>query len=74
MRFSQVPGRSLRRVYNSAGELTKVLEDFHANFLVQVTRQGDGTNHDGEKAASGVCVLPLSTSFRAEVRKVLLLC
>lgn len=73
VRFQRTPGRYTLRVYNSAGELVKVLTDERVESPRDQWLGWDGTNHAGEDAASGVYLLHLTAPFQVEVRKILLL-
>ena len=67
--IAEYPGRFSLRVYNTAGELVKVLDD---NTNTQSLSTGvldawvswDGTNTHGDKVASGVYVIELTGPFR----------
>lgn len=65
-------GEYALRVYNSAGELVRVLGDQYLTSLVSQSYSWDGKNSSGTPCASGVYVLYLVEPFGEKMRRVLL--
>ena len=72
---AEYPGHYSLRVYNSAGELVKVLDD---NTNTQSLSSGaldtwvtwDGTNTHGDKVASGIYVIELTGPFHTMIGRI----
>jgi len=69
----QDPGKYSLKVYNSAGELVRVLQNLESQFPVEDTVQWDGKNMYGEKVAAGVYVVYFESSRYVRIAKVLVL-
>jgi hypothetical protein len=70
--YCRYPGAYSLRIYNSAGEHIKTLDDFNANAPVHQTYSWDGTNKYGNPCASGIYLFYLLEPFSRKVEKILL--
>jgi flagellar hook assembly protein FlgD len=61
------------KVYNSAGELVKVLYDQQRQYGTYKDIPWDGTNKYGEPVASGVYVIYYTTRYQTRFAKLLMI-
>jgi hypothetical protein len=71
--YTQYPGNYSLRVYNSAGELIKILDSRYLNSPVYQWYSWDGTNKFGNKCASGVYIFYLIEPFDRKLKRVILI-
>jgi flagellar hook assembly protein FlgD len=57
-----VPGKYSLRIYNSAGELVRLLRDLESRWPVEDTVPWDGRNEQGDPVASGVYIVYFESS------------
>jgi flagellar hook assembly protein FlgD len=69
---SKYPGLYSLKVYNSAGECVKVLDDQQITEPYQHSYLWDGKNQYGEKCASGMYIIYLVEPFGTKLARVLL--
>jgi flagellar hook assembly protein FlgD len=61
------------KIYNSAGELVKILRDEHPAYAPSDDFvEWDGTNKDGQPVSSGVYVLHFMSQFETRTAKLLI--
>jgi flagellar hook assembly protein FlgD len=69
-----LPGLYVLRVYNSAGELVKTLQDTASSYAPRDEMlTWDGTNGNGEPVASGVYIIHFVSRYESRVAKLLVL-
>jgi flagellar hook assembly protein FlgD len=66
-------GKYSLRVYNSAGEHIKTLDDQYLTTPGQFAYTWDGTNKYGQKCASGMYLFYLVKPFKRQLARVLLI-
>ena len=67
----QMPGKYSLRIYNSAGELVRVLQELESRWPVQDDVPWDGRNMKGDKVASGVYIVYFESSRYIRTAKIL---
>ena len=70
--YTNFPGPYSLRVYNSAGEHIRTLDDHYLNAPVSQYYSWDGTNKYGDACANGVYILYLVEPYGAKLKRVLL--
>jgi len=71
-RYSKFPGRYGLRIYNSAGELVRVVVEKRLSQRVDETYTWDGRNDAGDPCASGVYIAVLMAPYDTYYDKFLL--
>jgi flagellar hook assembly protein FlgD len=69
----QMPGKYSLRIYNSAGELVRVLQELESRWPVQDDVPWDGRNMKGDKVASGVYIVYFESSRYIRVAKIIVI-
>jgi len=67
------PGRYSLKIYNSAGELVKVLQDLESKWPVEDDVPWDGKNMKGDLVAAGVYIVYFESSRYVRIAKFLVL-
>lgn len=67
------PGKYSLRIYNSAGELVRILFDLQSRWPASDDIPWDGKNMYGEYVASGVYVVYFESKYYVKTAKVLVL-
>jgi hypothetical protein len=73
VKYCDVPGHYSLRVYNSAGEYIKTVDERELTIPFSGTVYWDGNNRYGGPCTSGVYVLHLSEPYGIKVKKVVLI-
>jgi hypothetical protein len=71
--YSNFPGNYSLRIYNSAGEHIRTLDNQSLTHPIRQTYVWDGTNKYGDKCASGIYLIALEEPFGRKLRRVLLI-
>ena len=69
----QSPGRYSLRIYNSAGELVRVLQELQSRWPAEDDVPWDGRNMKGDMVAAGVYIVYFESSRYVRVAKVIVL-
>ena len=67
------PGKYSLKIYNSAGELVRVLQQLDSRWPVEDDVPWDGKNMNGEWVASGVYVVYFQSMLYVKIAKVIVL-
>ncbi len=71
--YCKYPGNYSLRIYNSAGEHIRTLDEGHLEAPIAVSYQWDGKNKYGDPCASGVYLLYLTEPYNRKIKRILLL-
>jgi flagellar hook assembly protein FlgD len=70
---AQNPGKYSLRIYNSAGELVRVLQQLQSRWPVEDDVPWDGKNMKGEPVAAGVYIVYFESSMYIRTAKVIVI-
>ncbi len=71
--YCQYPGNYSLRIYNSAGEHIKTLDERHLEAPIAASYLWDGKNKYGDSCASGVYILYLTEPYNRKIKRIFLL-
>ncbi len=71
--YCKYPGNYSLRIYNSAGEHIKTLDEKHLEAPIEASYLWDGKNKFGASCANGVYILYLVEPYNRQIKRVLLL-
>ncbi len=71
--YCQYPGNYSLRIYNSAGEHIKTLDERHLEAPISASYHWDGKNKYGDPCASGVYLFYLTEPYNRKIKRILLL-
>ncbi len=70
---SAYPGPYSLKIYNSAGEHIKTLDDRHLDYSYIQSYSWDGTNKNNDKCASGIYIFKLTEPYGSKLKRIILI-